>query len=87
MFEVGAETFKYRGHFTHLKSLFIPRRKLQNKLKESDEALSELQAKYSSLEKAKHHMAAELEDLNLDLEKVRLLSEASIIQLELQFAF
>ena len=46
------------------------RRKLQNKLKESDEALTDLQTKYSSLEKAKTHMAIELEDLNLDLEKV-----------------
>lgn len=47
------------------------RRKLQGKLKESDESLNELQAKYSSLDKAKNHIAAELEDLNLDLEKAR----------------
>lgn len=49
---------------------FLCRRKLQQKLKDSDEALSELQTKYSSQEKAKNHMAAELEDVNLDLEKV-----------------
>ena len=47
------------------------RRKLQSKVKESDESLTELQGKYSSLDKAKHHMAAELEDVNLDLEKER----------------
>ena len=45
------------------------RRKLQNKLKASDEALTELQSKYSSLDKAKHRIEAELEDVNLDLEK------------------
>lgn len=47
------------------------RRKLQNKLKDADEAYTELATKYSSLEKAKNHIAAELEDLNLDLEKVK----------------
>jgi hypothetical protein len=48
------------------------RRKLTNKLKEADEALSGLQAKHSSLEKTKKRISDELEDLNLDLEKVDL---------------
>ena len=46
------------------------RRKLTIKLKESDEALSAVEAKHSSLEKTKKRIADELEDLNLDLEKV-----------------
>ena len=50
---------------------FLCRRKLQNKLKASDEALTELQAKCASVDKAKNRMAAEFEDLNLDLEKAR----------------
>lgn len=54
------------------------RRKLQNKVKSSDESYSELQTKYSSLEKAKNHIAAELEDLNIDLEKVRVLEEEEL---------
>jgi hypothetical protein len=48
------------------------RRKLTNKLKEADEALSGLHVKYSSLEKTKKRISDELEDLNLDLEKVDL---------------
>ena len=46
------------------------RRKLNNKLKETEEALATAEQKYSSTEKTKVRMAAELEDLNLDLEKV-----------------
>lgn len=49
---------------------FLPRRKLQNRLKEAEEALAADAAKYSTLEKTKNRLAAELEDLNLDLEKV-----------------
>lgn len=50
--------------------LFL-RRKLQAKVNEAEEALSNLESKYSSLEKTKAHIAAELEDVNLDLEKVK----------------
>ena len=46
------------------------RRKLTNKLKEAEEAHSGLQVKHSSLEKTKKRISDELEDLNLDLEKV-----------------
>lgn len=46
------------------------RHKLQSKAKEAEEALEALQAKYSALDKTKNRIAAELEDLNLDLEKV-----------------
>ena len=46
------------------------RHKLQAKLKEAEESLEAAQSKYSSLEKTKNHIASELEDLNLDLEKV-----------------
>lgn len=46
------------------------RRKLQNRLKEAEEALAAADAKYSSLDKTKNRLAAELDDLNLDLEKV-----------------
>ena len=56
-------------------SLFPPsilpsRHKFQSKLKEAEEALEALQAKHSALEKTKSRIAAELEDSNLDLEKV-----------------
>ena len=46
------------------------RRKLQSKLNETEESLRNLETKYSSLEKTKARIAAELEDVNLDLEKV-----------------
>ena len=46
------------------------RRKLQNRLKEAEEALAAADAKYSTLDKTKNRLAAELDDLNLDLEKV-----------------
>jgi len=55
--------------------LFL-RRKLQAKLNEAEEALSTLESKYSSLEKTKAHIAAELEDVNLDLEKVKTTKKA-----------
>lgn len=45
---------------------------MQAKLKEIEEALESLQAKYSALDKTKARIAAELEDLNLDVEKVNL---------------
>ena len=47
------------------------RHKLLLKVKEAEEALEALQSKYSALDKTKSRIAAELEDLNLDLEKVR----------------
>ncbi len=47
-----------------------PRRKFQVKLKEAEEALAAAEQKYSSLDKTKHRIETELEDLNLDLEKV-----------------
>ena len=46
------------------------RRKLQAKLKELEEALAASETKYSALDKTKARMASELEDMNLDLEKV-----------------
>ena len=46
------------------------RRKLQAKLNEAEESLRNLETKYSGLEKTKARIAAELEDINLDLEKV-----------------
>ena len=39
-------------------------------MKETEEALEDLQNKYSALDKTKTRIAAELEDLNLDIEKV-----------------
>ena len=48
----------------------LSRRKLSNKLKESEDGLSTMEVKYTSLEKTKKHIAQELEDLNIDLEKV-----------------
>lgn len=53
----------YKSHNYH-------RRKLQAKLNEAEEALRNLESKYSSLDKTKARIAAELEDVNLDLEKV-----------------
>ena len=50
------------------------RRKLTIKLKEAEEALSALEAKYTSLDKTKKRISDELEDLNLDLEKVKFYS-------------
>lgn len=49
---------------------WICRRKLQAKLNEAEESLRNLESKYSSLDKTKARIAAELEDVNLDLEKV-----------------
>ena len=46
------------------------RRKLQQRLTEAEETLGTTESKYSSLEKTKARIAAELEDINLDLEKV-----------------
>jgi len=46
------------------------RRKFQQKLTEAEESLANLESKYASLEKTKSRIAAELEDVNLDLEKV-----------------
>ena len=40
-------------------------------MKEAEEALSAAGQKYSSLDKTKNRIATELEDLHLDLEKVR----------------
>lgn len=54
----------------HAHHFVFLRRKLQNKLKEIEEALTNAEQKYSSMEKTKVRIAAELEDLNLDLEKV-----------------
>ena len=54
------------------------RRKMQAKLNEAEESLRNLESKYSSLEKTKARIAAELEDVNLDLEKVSLLKEVSV---------
>ena len=50
--------------------LKIYRQKLTAKVKETEEALEDLQNKYSTLDKTKARIAAELEDLNLDIEKV-----------------
>ena len=47
------------------------RRKLQSQLKDIQEQLSASEAKYSSMEKTKNRIAAELEDVTLDLEKVQ----------------
>lgn len=55
--------------FNPFPSLF--RRKLQNKLKEAEEALATSDSKYAALDKTKTRIATELEDLHLDLEKVR----------------
>ena len=51
-------------------STLILRRKLSTKLKGVEEALAATETKYSTLEKTKKRIADELEDLNLDLEKV-----------------
>ena len=51
---------------------------MQAKLNEAEESLRNLESKYSSLEKTKARIAAELEDVNLDLEKVSLLKEVSV---------
>ena len=47
------------------------RRKLTQKLTESEEALSSASQKASSAEKAKNRLNSELEDALIDLEKVR----------------
>ncbi|KAL5473297.1 hypothetical protein EMCRGX_G027764 [Ephydatia muelleri] len=47
------------------------KRKLQNKLKEAEEALTLSDSKYAALDKTKTRIATELEDLHLDLEKER----------------
>ena len=46
------------------------RRKLQNQIKDLEESLTGMESKCSSLEKTKNRIATELEDVNLDLEKV-----------------
>ena len=55
--------------------LSLSRHKFQAKLKEAEEALEALQTKYSALEKTKTRIATELEDLNLDVEKVHHLTQ------------
>ena len=50
-------------------SLF--RRKMQNQNKELDDELTSLRTKYSSLEKAKNRLSAELDDVSLELDKER----------------
>ena len=55
---------------------FFNRRKLQNQAKELDGELTGLRSKYSSLEKAKNRLAAELDDVNLELDKERNTSAA-----------
>ena len=50
--------------------LYYHRRKLQQRLTEAEESLANTESKYSSMEKTKARIAAELEDVNLDLEKV-----------------
>lgn len=41
-------------------------------MKATEEALEALQSRYSALDKTKTRLAAELEDLNLDIEKVQI---------------
>ena len=41
-------------------------------MKATEEALEALQSRYSALDKTKTRLAAELEDLNLDIEKVEI---------------
>ena len=53
--------------------LSMYRRKLQSKLKEAEDSLTDVGTKYSALEKTKQRLSNELEDLNLTLESVRLL--------------
>lgn len=47
------------------------RKKLQVRLQEAEEAVETTQAKCSSLEKTKQRLQAEVEELCLDLEKVK----------------
>lgn len=47
------------------------RKKLQARLQEAEEAIEATQAKCSSLEKTKQRLQAEVEELCLDLEKVK----------------
>ena len=51
--------------------LTIFRRKLAAKLQETEEELSAALSKANNAEKAKTRLAAELEDANIDLEKVK----------------
>lgn len=51
--------------------LCVCRKKLQVRLQEAEEAAEATQAKCSSLEKTKQRLQAEVEELCLDLEKVK----------------
>ena len=53
--------------------LALSRKKLTAKVQEMEEALQAAELKAQSMEKAKNRMNGELEDLNIDLEKVKLL--------------
>ena len=46
------------------------RRKMTIQMKELEESLANAQSKLASVEKTKARIASELEDVNLDLEKV-----------------
>ena len=46
------------------------RRKVVAQMKEMEESLATAQSKLASMEKTKNRIASELEDVNLDLEKV-----------------
>ena len=61
--------YNFRTFIVHILLVNL-RHKMQARLKETEEALESLQAKYSALDKTKARIAAELEDLNLDIEKV-----------------
>ena len=67
---IPTNSHKPVNNVSTLSRFSLLRRKLQNRLKESEEALAATEAKYSALDKTKNRLAAELDDLNLDLEKV-----------------
>ena len=60
-------------NFNMLRALVLTifRRKLAAKLQETEEELSAALSKANNAEKAKTRLAAELEDANIDLEKVK----------------
>lgn len=61
------------GSYVSLMAPFtlIHRRKLAARLQEAEEAAEAAQARAASLEKNKQRLQAEVEDLTIDLEKVR----------------
>ena len=64
---------------------FFFRRKLTQKLQETEEALSSATQKASNAEKAKNRLNSELEDALIDLEKVSLFADTILQYDERQY--